>query len=87
MYSGSFLYLIKLIDELYNEIITVGTHKAPSIKVAEAAKVIENTQRETEYYKKQMDIFKDQMHKANLRDQKTESELCFFKNQVQKYED
>lgn len=34
-----------------------------------------------------MDIFKDQMHKANLRDQKTESELCFFKNQVQKYED
>jgi len=29
-----------------------------------------------------MDIFKDQMHKANLRDQKTESELMFFKNQV-----
>ena len=33
-------------DDLYNEIITVGTHKAPSIKVAEAAKVIENTQRD-----------------------------------------
>ena len=35
-----------MVDELYNEIITVGTHKAPSIKVAEAAKVIENTQRD-----------------------------------------
>ena len=34
------------IDKLYNEIVTVGTHKAPSIKVAEAAKVIENTQRD-----------------------------------------
>ena len=35
-----------MIDRLYNEIITVGTHQAPSIKVAEAAKVIENTQRD-----------------------------------------
>ena len=35
-----------MIDHLYNEIITAGTHKAPSIKVAEAAKVIENTQRD-----------------------------------------
>ena len=35
-----------LVDDLYNEIITVGTHRAPSIKVAEAAKVIENTQRD-----------------------------------------
>jgi UDP-N-acetyl-D-galactosamine dehydrogenase len=35
-----------LVDDLYNQIITVGTHKAPSIKVAEAAKVIENTQRD-----------------------------------------
>ena len=31
---------------MYKEIITAGTHKAPSIKVAEAAKVIENTQRD-----------------------------------------
>ena len=34
------------IDELYNSIIVAGTHKASSIKVAEAAKVIENTQRD-----------------------------------------
>jgi len=34
------------VDELYNSIITAGTHKASSIKVAEAAKVIENTQRD-----------------------------------------
>ncbi len=34
------------VDELYGTIITVGTHKAPSIRVAEAAKVIENTQRD-----------------------------------------
>ena len=34
------------IDELYKEIITAGTHKASSIKIAEAAKVIENTQRD-----------------------------------------
>ena len=33
-------------DDLYNEIIVAGTHKAASIKVAEAAKVIENTQRD-----------------------------------------
>ena len=33
-------------DEVYNLIITAGTHKAASIKVAEAAKVIENTQRD-----------------------------------------
>jgi UDP-N-acetyl-D-mannosaminuronate dehydrogenase len=35
-----------LVDALYNQIITAGTHKASSIKVAEAAKVIENTQRD-----------------------------------------
>ena len=35
-----------LVDALYGEIITAGTHKAASIKVAEAAKVIENTQRD-----------------------------------------
>jgi len=34
------------VDALYNEIITAGTHKAASLKVAEAAKVIENTQRD-----------------------------------------
>src|SRR6202034_624543 len=34
------------VDQLYRQIVTAGTHKAPSIKVAEAAKVIENTQRD-----------------------------------------
>jgi UDP-N-acetyl-D-galactosamine dehydrogenase len=44
--SGSTSEIADLIDALYNEIITAGTHKAESIKVAEAAKVIENTQRD-----------------------------------------
>ena len=44
--SGSTPVVADLVDNLYNEIVTVGTHKAPSIKVAEAAKVIENTQRD-----------------------------------------
>ena len=44
--SGSTPEIADLIDGLYNEIITAGTHKADSIKVAEAAKVIENTQRD-----------------------------------------
>ncbi len=44
--SGSTPKIADLVDLLYNEIVTVGTHKAPSIKVAEAAKVIENTQRD-----------------------------------------
>ena len=44
--SGSTPEVANLVDDLYNEIVTVGTHKAPSIKVAEAAKVIENTQRD-----------------------------------------
>lgn len=44
--SGSTPAIADLIDALYNEIITAGTHKAPSIQVAEAAKVIENTQRD-----------------------------------------
>ncbi len=44
--SGSTHEVADLVDDLYNEIITVGTHKASSIKVAEAAKVIENTQRD-----------------------------------------
>jgi UDP-N-acetyl-D-galactosamine dehydrogenase len=44
--SGSTPKVADLVDELYNEIITVGTFKASSIKVAEAAKIIENTQRD-----------------------------------------
>lgn len=44
--SGSTPEIADIVDALYNEIITVGTHKAESIKVAEAAKVIENTQRD-----------------------------------------
>ena len=44
--AGSTPEVADLVDVLYNEIITVGTHKAPSIRVAEAAKVIENTQRD-----------------------------------------
>lgn len=44
--SGSTSHIANIVDDLYNEIITVGTHKASSIKVAEAAKVIENTQRD-----------------------------------------
>ncbi len=44
--SGSTPEVADLVDALYNEIIIAGTHKASSIKVAEAAKVIENTQRD-----------------------------------------
>ena len=44
--SGSTPETTNEVDRLYKEIITVGTHKAISIKVAEAAKVIENTQRD-----------------------------------------
>ena len=44
--SGSTLEIAKRVDDLYKSIITAGTHLAPSIKVAEAAKVIENTQRD-----------------------------------------
>ncbi len=44
--SGSTPEVADLVDELYRQIIVVGTHKASSIKVAEAAKVIENTQRD-----------------------------------------
>ena len=44
--SGSTPAIADLVDALYREIIVVGTHKASSIKVAEAAKVIENTQRD-----------------------------------------
>lgn len=44
--SGSTPEAAKYIDALYGSIITAGTHLAPSIKVAEAAKVIENSQRD-----------------------------------------
>ena len=44
--SGSTPEAADVIDELYRQIIVVGTHKASSIRVAEAAKVIENTQRD-----------------------------------------
>ncbi len=44
--SGSTPQVAEEVDQLYRQIITAGTHKASSIKVAEAAKVIENTQRD-----------------------------------------
>jgi len=44
--SGSTPETAEFVDALYRRIVAAGTHKAPSIKVAEAAKVIENTQRD-----------------------------------------
>ena len=44
--SGSNPEVAEKVDQLYKKIITAGTHKASSIKVAEAAKVIENSQRD-----------------------------------------
>ena len=44
--SGSTPEIAEFVDCLYSEIITAGTHRAPSIRAAEAAKVIENTQRD-----------------------------------------
>lgn len=44
--SGSTPEVADFVDQVYNLVIEAGTHKAPSIKVAEAAKVIENTQRD-----------------------------------------
>lgn len=44
--SGSTPEIAEIVDALYSEIIMAGTHKAGSIKMAEAAKVIENTQRD-----------------------------------------
>ncbi len=44
--SGSTPEVADFVDALYRRIVTVGTHRAPSIRVAEAAKVIENTQRD-----------------------------------------
>lgn len=44
--SGSTPLIADLVDDLYKQIITAGTYKAPNIRVAEAAKVIENVQRD-----------------------------------------
>ncbi len=44
--SGSTPECAEFVDQLYKSIITAGTHRAPSLKVAEACKVIENTQRD-----------------------------------------
>lgn len=44
--SGSTVEIGEKVDELYSSVITAGTHLAPTIKVAEAAKVIENSQRD-----------------------------------------
>ncbi|KXX68578.1 nucleotide sugar dehydrogenase [Flammeovirga sp. SJP92] len=44
--SGSTPEVAEEVDQLYKAIVTVGTHKAPNLKVAEAAKVIENSQRD-----------------------------------------
>lgn len=44
--SGSTSEIADVVDAIYREVIVAGTHKAPSIKVAEAAKVIENSQRD-----------------------------------------
>jgi UDP-N-acetyl-D-galactosamine dehydrogenase len=44
--SGSTPEIADIVDSLYNSIITAGTHKAPSLKVAEASKAIENAQRD-----------------------------------------
>lgn len=44
--SGSTLEIADIVDEVYNAVLINGTHKAPSIKVAEASKIIENAQRD-----------------------------------------
>lgn len=44
--SGSTPDIAEVVDQLYKSIITAGTHKAPSLKVAEASKAIENAQRD-----------------------------------------
>ena len=44
--SGSTPEIAEIVDQLYNSIIEAGTHKAPSLKVAEASKAIENAQRD-----------------------------------------
>ncbi len=44
--SGSTPEIAKVIDDLYNSVLTNGTHLAPSIRVAEASKIVENCQRD-----------------------------------------
>lgn len=44
--SGSTPKIADIVDDLYNSVLLNGTHKAPSIKVAEASKIIENSQRD-----------------------------------------
>ena len=44
--AGSNIKTLRIINKIYSSIIDAGTYKAPSIKIAEAAKVIENTQRD-----------------------------------------
>lgn len=44
--SGSTLEIADIVDSVYNSVLVNGTHKAPSIKVAEASKIIENSQRD-----------------------------------------
>ena len=44
--SGSTPKIADIVDEVYNSVLVNGTHKAPSIKVAEASKIIENSQRD-----------------------------------------
>lgn len=44
--SGSTPQIADIVDGVYNSVLTNGTHKAPSIKVAEASKIIENSQRD-----------------------------------------
>lgn len=44
--SGSTPVIADIVDEVYNSVLINGTHKAPSIKVAEASKIIENSQRD-----------------------------------------
>lgn len=44
--SGSTLEIADIVDEVYNSVLVNGTHKASSIKVAEASKIIENSQRD-----------------------------------------
>ena len=44
--SGSTPEIADIVDEIYNSVLVNGTHKAPSIKVAEASKIIENSQRD-----------------------------------------
>lgn len=44
--SGSTPEIATLVDDVYNSVLVNGTHKAPSIKVAEASKIIENSQRD-----------------------------------------